>query len=414
MDRLCAMALLLLLVPTAFADDWPQWLGPKRDGGTAETIKAWKEAPKVLWKMPVGHAFSSPVVADGRVFVHFEVKDKDEEAVVAFDAKSGKELWRDVYERGVYRSAVGTGPRATPTVAGGRLFTLGVTGILSCYQADTGKPIWREDLYRKFDATLPAFGVCCSPLVVGNRILLSVGGKGRCLVCLDTDKGEVKWQALDEGASSASPVLFAGGPRPRGALPDAVFMTPLRLVGVNPLDGVVRWEYPMVFQPAGTSPTPIVSGDRVVAGTIDNGSTAVQVGAEKDKTEAKQAWQDKDFTVYFSSGVAFGPDQLCLVTNVLQPIPSATLRCVEAKSGKEVWKKTGIGYFHAALLRTGDGKLLILDDAGTLRLAEADTTGYRELCKAKVCGGTLIAPALANGLLFARDDKELVCVQLVE
>jgi outer membrane protein assembly factor BamB len=395
--------------------DWPQWLGPKRDGSTTEKVAAWteKEPPRVLWREAVGQAFSSPVVAGGRVFVHACVKDKDEEEVVAFDAATGKELWRDRYARPPFKSVLGNGPRATPTVAGKRLYTIGINGLLSCYDVETGKRLWQVDLYREFKADLPAFAVCCSPLVVGNRVIVSVGGKGRCVVALHADTGEVQWQVLDDAASTSSPVLFAGGERPRGAAPDVVFMTPLRLVGLDPLDGTLRWEHPMIFQPRGTSPTPLAVGDKMVASTQAHGAVAVRVGKKEDKPVAEAAWQNKETKSYFSSGVTVG-DLLILVTNTTDPLPAAALTCLEAKTGTQLWSKEKVGYFHAGVIRTGDGKLLVLNDAGLLTLLDVDAKGAREVARAKACGGTLVSPALADGRLYVRDDKELICLQLTE
>jgi outer membrane protein assembly factor BamB len=413
MTALRPLLVFFLWTAAASAADWPQWLGPKRDGSTVEKIAPWKDAPKVLWHQPVGQAFSSPVVAGGRVFVHAAVKDKDEEEVLAFDAVSGKPLWQDRYERPRFKSVLGNGPRATPTVAGKRLFTLGINGVLSCYEAETGKRRWQVDLYKQFQAELPAFAVCGSPLVVGNLVLVSVGGKGRCVVALTADTGEVRWQALDDAASTSSPVLFVGGQRPRASTPDVVFLTPLRLVGLDPLDGSLRWQHPMVFQPKGTSPTPLAMGDRLVASTQAHGALAVAVGTKDDKRTAEAAWQNKQAKSYFSSGVVAG-DLVLLVTNTVQPLPSASITCLDGKTGKTLWEKKDSGYFHAALLRTGDGKLLVLNDTGRLTLLEFDAKGARELARAKVCRGTLIAPALANGRLYARDDKEVVCVQLAQ
>ncbi len=408
-----AMVLLLVCAAASAAGDWPQWLGPKRDGSTKELVGPWKDKAdlKVLWKQPVGEGYSSPVVAGGRVFVHARVKDKEMEEVVALDAATGKPLWKDAYERPAYKSVVGTGPRATPTVAGKRLFTLGINGVLSCYEVEDGKRRWQTDLYKQFKADLPTFAVCCSPLVIGNRVIVSVGGKGRCAVALDTESGEVQWQALDDAASTSSPVLFAGGDRTKGAAPDVVLMTPLRLVGLDPLDGAVRWEHPMVFQPAGTSPTPIAVGKQVVASTQAHGAVAVRVGAKDDKPAPEMAWQNKEQRSYFSSGVASG-ELLFLVTNTVMPLPSASVTCLDAKTGKQLWRKGGVGYFHAGVLRTGDGRLLVLNDSGVLTLLEADAKGAKELARAKVCGGTLVTPALADGKLYARDGKELSCIQL--
>jgi len=409
----CLVVLIGLIATPVFADDWPQWLGARRDGGTSEKIAPWKEALKVLWRQPVGEAYSSPVVSNGRVFVHTRVKDKDEEEVVCYDAKDGKQLWRDSYPRAVYRSAVGTGPRATPTVSGKRLYTFGITGVLSCYAVEDGKRLWQVDAYKKLDANLPTFGVCCSPLVVGDLVIVSVGGKGKCVVAFDAASGEVRWQTLDDGASSSSPILFNGVKR-EGALPDVVFMTPLRLIGLDPLDGTMRWEFPIVFQPADTSPTPMILGDQIIASTISTGAVGIKFNlGDDEKVTTKELWRDKQLSAYFSSGVAVGKSRALLITNVLDPIPNATLRCVDPSSGKEIWKKSGIGYFHAGLIRMGDGRLLILDDSGTLKLVEGESSEYRELSKAKICRGTLINPAFANGHLYARDDRELVCVPLV-
>jgi outer membrane protein assembly factor BamB len=404
---------MLVFASGAPAADWPQWLGPKRDGSTTEKVAPWTEKapPKALWQVPVGQAFSSPVVAGGRVFVHACVKGKDEEEVVAFDAVTGKQLWRETYARPPFQSVLGNGPRATPTVAGDRLYTMGINGVLSCFQAGTGKRVWQVDLYKQLKATLPNFAVCCSPLVVGNLVIVSVGGKGRCVVALHADTGAVQWQALDDAASTSSPVLFGAGERQPGTAPDVVFMTPLRLVGLDPIDGTLRWQHPMVFQPAGTSPTPIAVGERLVASTQAHGAVAVRVGRKADETTGLPVWQNKEAKGYFSSGVAAG-DLVLLVTNALDPLPSAALTCLEGKTGKQLWSKEKVGYFHAGVLHTGDNKLLILSDAGLLTLLEVNATGAKELARAKVCGGTLVNPALADGRLYARDDKQLVCLQL--
>jgi outer membrane protein assembly factor BamB len=407
---------LLLYAAAAGAADWPGWLGPKRNGSSTEKIVPWKEKEtlKVLWRVPVGNGYSSPVVAAGRVFVHGRVRDKEkeQEEVLAFDAVTGKELWRDHYERPSYKSVLGSGPRATPAVAGNNLFTLGINGVLSCYEVEKGKRLWQVDLYKHFKADLPRFAVCCSPLVIGNRVIVSVGGKGRCVVALHAETGKVLWQALDDAASTSSAVLFAGGQRPKGGAPDVVFMTPLRLVGLDPLDGSLRWEHPMVFQPAGTSPTPIVRGDKIVASTQAHGAVAVRITKKDERPAAEPAWQNKEMKSYFSSGIAAG-DFLVLVTNTIQPVPSASLSCMEADTGKELWSK-GVGYFHAAVIRTADGKLLVLNDSGVLTLWEFDAKGAKQLARAKVCGGTLVAPALADGRLYARDRSELVCVKMTD
>lgn len=169
----------------------------------------------------------------------------------------------------------------------------------------------------------------------------------------------------------------------------------------------------MVFQPQGTSPTPVVMRDQLVTSTQAHGALAVRVGMKDDKPAAQQSWQDRNLKGYFSSGVSAG-DLLFLITNQVEFLPSASLTCLDAKSGKLLWSKKDVGYFHAGLIRTGDGKLLNLSDAGVLTLFDADAKGVREICHAKICGGTLVNPALANGRLYVRDDRELICLQVGE
>ncbi|MBX9582691.1 MAG: PQQ-like beta-propeller repeat protein [Gemmataceae bacterium] len=287
------------------------------------------------------------------------------------------------------------------------MYGFGITGVLSCFEADTGKLVWQVDSFEKLKAELPRFGVCCSPLALGNRVLVAAGGKGSSVAAFDADTGEVAWQALDEPASTSSPVLFAAKGKP---VPDVVFMTTLRVVGLNPLDGAVGWEFPLPFQPSGTAPTPVVAGDRIVTSTTTNGSTAIRVAAGENPT-AEKAWQAKALSGYFSSGAATA-DRLFRVTNTLKPAPRADLACVDLATGKPVWTKEGVGYFHFGVVRTGNGKLLVLDDAGNLKLLDATAGEYRELCSAKVGGGNQVTPALAGGRPYARDDAGIVCLQL--
>ncbi len=414
MLRVYLLVGLLLLAPSrSQAADWPQWLGPERNGVSHESVAAWSDAtaPQAIWRTTAPQSFSSPVVSGDLVYMHSSVPGKEQEQVLALNVATGERVWSDTYDRPSYKSVLGVGPRATPTLAQGRLYTLGINGVLSCYDAKSGQRHWQVDLYEQFQAELPGFAVCCSPLVIGNRVIVSVGGPGRCAVALNTVNGEVAWQAFDDAASTSSAILFSGGARTPGAAPDVVLMTPLRLLGIDPLDGSLRWEHPMVFQPQGTSPTPLVLGDRIIGSTQAHGAVSVRVQTADDHRSAAEDWQNAAAKSYFSSGVA-SADALYLITNALEPLPTTSLTCLDPASGKQLWAEERIGYFHASPIRLGDGKLLILNDSGLLTLLEVSREGAHELCRAKVCGGTLVAPALANGRLFVRDDKELICVQL--
>ena len=143
MPRFCSLIVLLALTPPAFAADWPQWLGPHRDGSTVEKVSPWKGDLKVSWHQPVGEGHSSPVVADGLVYLHSCQAAKQLEVVECFEAATGKPVWRQEYNRGPFTGLFGSGPRATPAVVGGKVYTYGATGILSCLDAKSGSKIWQ-------------------------------------------------------------------------------------------------------------------------------------------------------------------------------------------------------------------------------------------------------------------------------
>jgi outer membrane protein assembly factor BamB len=406
-----ALLVLLLLGVAARAADWPQWLGPNRDGSSTETVAAWKTAPKVLWRQPVGEGHSSPVVAGGRVFLHTRVKDKDDEEVAAFDAKTGTPVWKTPYPRGAFKSLFGNGPRGTPAVAGDRVYTFGITGMLTCFEAGSGKQLWQVDTLKKFDAKKLFFGSSSSPLVDGNRVFVDVGAKGASVVAFDKDKGDVLWQSQDDKASYASPILFGEGSRRQ-----LVFLTGENVLSLNPENGMLRWKFPFVDELSESSTTPVRVGDLLLASSISAGSVGLRLQTKDEKPAVEQAWKNDQLTCYFSTPVPVGKEHIFLVTGTKPPALKvhADLRCIEAATGKELWQKANVGKYHASLLRTGDDKLLMLDDSGNLMLLEPSFQEYKELAKAKVCGETWAHPALADGRLYVRDGENLVCVQFGE
>lgn len=405
----CYRAVLVwcLWATAASAADWPQWLGPNRDGSCSEKVQPWTSAPKVLWRQPVGEGHSSPIVANGRVYLHVKAKDKDEEELAAFDAQSGKDLWRTSYARSPFSSPFGQGPRATPAFSDNRLYTFGVTGLLTCFDAISGSRVWQVDTLKQFQAPNLQFGVSCSPLIEGDRVLVNVGGKGASIVAFSKDKGNVLWQSLDDPASYSSPIAFGkGGER------QVVFLTQKGLVSLNATSGALFWKEPLVDLLSESSITPVRAGDLLLGSAVTAGSIGVRVESKDGKPAATQVWKNPKLTCYFSTPVPVG-EQLYMVTGTIIPPPGTTLRCVDPKTGNELWSKSKVGKYHAALLRTGDNKLLMLDDAGNLILLQPDPKEYRELARSKVCGATWAHPAVADGRLYVRDDKELLCLQLV-
>jgi outer membrane protein assembly factor BamB len=392
----------------SWAGDWPQWLGPARNGTTPETVTPWDAPPEAVWRKEIGGGFSAPVVSEGVVYVHAQVAGKEAEEVIAFDAKTGEERWRKSYERAKYRSELGAGPRATPIVAEGGIYTFGITGVLSCFDVKDGNLKWQVNPYDEFKSPQPGFGVCASPIVVDGRVVLPLGGTGHAVVAYDAATGKVAWNILDEPAGTASPVALLRGD---GKNNEVLVQTTLRLVSVNPADGEIRWEHPLVFQPSGVAPTPLAFGDMLVCSTQDTGTLTLELPTGSD-TQPHQKWWKQDLGSYFSSGTLDGKGRVFVISNELMPLPRADVHCLDIATGEQAWVQKGLGYFHVGLVATGDGKLLLLDDAGVLTLANPLADKLEVICKAKVCGGTFVNPALANGHLYVRDGKELVCLKL--
>ncbi len=406
MPWLRSLAALVILGPSLLAADWPQWLGPRRDGSSTETVAPWKGPLKLLWRQPVGEGHSSPVVANGRVFLHTKAAEGDTEVVQAFDASSGKPLWSESYPRAPYKGLFGSGPRATPTVHEAKVYTYGITGILTCSNAADGKRLWQVDALKTFKAPKLFFGASCSPLVEGKLLLINVGGKGASVVAFNKDSGKAVWKKLDDGASYASPVAFtAAGQR------QVVFLTQQGLVSLRPTDGEVFWQFPFKDKLSESSTTPVRVGDLLIGSSITIGSVGLRLKEEGGKPQVAEAWKKPELTCYFSTPLAVGKDHIYMVNGSLFA-KTATLRCVETATGKELWNRPRVGTYHASLLRTGDGKLLMLEEKGDLVLIEPNPQGYRELARARVCGQTWAHPALANGRLYVRDGKELICVEL--
>jgi outer membrane protein assembly factor BamB len=397
-------------IPPAFAEDWPQWLGPRRDNSSMEKVKPWQGKLEVLWRKPAGEGHSSPVVADGRVFIHAKVANKSEEEIVAFDAKSGEELWRTHYERAAFTSPFGSGPRSTPAIVNDRLYAFGITGILTCLDTKKGDKLWQVDALRMFKAKNLFFGMACSPLVVGEHVIVNIGGKGSSIVAFDRSNGDVAWKCMDDPASYSSPVVFGeGGQR------QVVFLTGANVASLNPADGGVYWRFPLKDLLMESSTTPIRTGDLVLASSITYGSVGLKLETKDGKPAVSETWKNKQLTSYFSTPVAIGTEHIYIITGTVGRFtkPSADLHCIEAKTGKELWKKEKIGTYHASLMRTGDDKLLMLTDGGELALLEPNSREYRPLARAKVSGPeTWAHPALVNGRLYIRDKTGLICLQL--
>lgn len=402
--------LVVWTVSTTLAADWPQWLGPNRDGTSADTVSPWKDAPRVIWRQPVGEGHSSPIVAKGFVFMIDRVPGENAERLSCWNADTGKKISSIQYERSPFSNPFGAGPRSTPIYDDGNVYALGVTARLSksAVGADGQlTAIFNNDLLKEFNAKNLFFGVAQSMLLVDDKILTMVGGKGAGIVALSKKDGSTIWKTLDDTSSYASPILIESAGRQQ-----AVFLTHNGLVGLSPKNGEVFWTFPFQDKLSESSTTPVKIGEHLLASSVTLGSVLLKLTSKEGKPAVEKVWDNADLSCYFSTPAPVG-EHVYMITaggNLLQP--KLMLRCVEWKTGKTVWSKEDAGRYHAAILRTANGKLLILDDRGFLALVEPDPKEYRELARAKICGQTWAHPALVHGRLYIRDDQELLCLEL--
>jgi outer membrane protein assembly factor BamB len=403
MPRLLALTLALAVTPAAA--DWPQFLGPNRDGHSAETKLNWdwpKGGPPVAWAKDVGHGWSGPVVA-GRHLVLFHRVGGDE-VVVSLDPATGKEQWAAKYPTR-YRDDFGfdDGPRATPTVADGKVFTLGANGDLHAWELATGKELWARNILADYKAAKGFFGVASSPIVIDGKLLVNVGGRGAGVVAFDPATGKELWKATDDLASYSSPTAAEiDGKRA------AVFLTRYGLRVFDPANGKVLYEFPWKprINESVQGATPLVWKDEIfLSVSYSTGAALVKVKGG----ELTEVWSnDKTLSSQYNTPIRVG-DYLYGVHG-RSDVGTAQSRCVEWKTGAVKWSEPNFG---VSSLLAVDGGLLALTEAGDLVRFDASPDGYKERARASILGKpTRAIPALADGHLFARDGSRLVCVNL--
>ncbi|MFM8538747.1 MAG: PQQ-binding-like beta-propeller repeat protein [Actinomycetota bacterium] len=392
----------------ARAEDWPQALGPMRNNRTSEAVPAWTTPPRELWRARFGESNSNAIVADGRVFLHCKIQDREAEELIALDAATGTVLWRRGYPREPYTSTTGNGPRATPATALGRVVTYGVTGMLTCYTTATGEQLWQVDTRSTFGVGALRYGVTSSPLIEGNRVLVHLGGSHGAIAAFDLENGSVVWKGLDDPVSTSSPTVveFANGQR------HIAFQTALRIVGVDALSGALIWEHPLSDTPLDSIAAPFWTGSSLITSSVAFGGKAVGIAAEAGRFRATELWRNEELGSYFQSGVPM-PEKRCyfIVTNRQQP--GATLRCVDLETGAVRWSKPSVADWHAGLIATGTSGLLLSDGKGSLSLVAADPHAFVELARTDVPGlASSVNPVVANGRVYLRGQETIVCLAI--
>jgi outer membrane protein assembly factor BamB len=383
--------------------DWPAFRGPDREGVIPGIRIAtdWNAAPpRRLWHRRVGPAWSSVIVIGDRLFT--QEQRGEEEAVVCYEASTGNEVWAHADPVRFWEAVSGAGPRATPTFAAGRLFTLGATGILNCLDAATGERLWSHDVAAEAPAKPPMWGYSSSPLVVEDKVIAFAGGDGsRNLLAYRTDSGEPAWAAPASHDSYSSPQLATIAGRRQ-----CLLLGDHGLTSVDPATGTVLWQFGWVQAGAPRAVQAHVLGSsRVLAGTLSGPGVALaDVTHEGDRWTVAEVWattqmkpEFPDFVVH--QGHAYGFD-------------GALFCCLDLASGKRRWKEGRYGRGQVMLLPE-QSLLLVVSEQGEMLLLAADPERHRELGRFRALAGkTWNHPVIAHGRLFVRNAEEMACYEL--
>jgi outer membrane protein assembly factor BamB len=403
----------LIMVAAAFAvhaavqtaaEDWPQFLGPERNGvykgpALAETWGA--GGPRVVWRKPVGAGFSAPVIVQGRLILFHRVANN--EVVESFDAQTGASQWRFAYPTS-YRDDFGfdEGPRAVPVVVDGVIYTFGAEGQLHAIGLADGKRIWSVDTRAQFNVPKGFFGAAGSPLVEEGRVLANVGGRTAGIVAFDAKSGNVLWTATNDPASysSGSAATIAGRR-------SAIFLTRNGLVGLDPASGTVQFQRPWRARQAASVnvATPLVVGDLLfISAEYGPGAGVLRV----EGARLTELWLSDDVlsnhyaTSVYSGGHLYG-------FHGRQEF-GQSLRAVEFETGQVRWSEDRFGAGTVTLI---GNRLLILRENGEMVMAAVSPNAFRPLARAQILPATVRAyPAIADGFVYVRNENTLVCLDL--
>ena len=388
------------------AYDWPQFLGPERNGvyRGPEVVETWGgSGPRVVWRKQIGQGLSGPVVAQGHVILFHRVANR--EVVEAFDARTGASQWQYGYATS-YRDDFGfdEGPRAVPVVADGVVYTFGAEGQLHAIDLAKGTRIWSEDTMRRFEVPKGFFGAAGSPLVENGRVLANIGGRNAGIVAFDAKTGKVLWAMTNDGASYSSAIgATISGRR------SAIFLTRNALVGLDPATGSVQFQRNWRARQAASVnvATPVVVGDLIfVSAEYGPGAGVLRVDGPKltDLWASDDVLSNHYSTSIYHDGVLYGYHG----RQEFNP----SFRAVDFRTGKVRWSEDR---FRGGSVMLAGSRLLIIRETGELILANASPDAFQPLARAQILPPTVRAyPALSDGLLFVRNDNTLVCLDLLK
>ena len=403
-QRIALMSMLVLLQWTFLlpGQDWPQWRGPGRDGviqGFAEP-KAWPESLQQKWRVNVGIGYSSPLLVKDKVYVF--TRQGEQEAVSCLDFETGRLIWRDGYDAPYTVNPVaarhGRGPKSTPVYDSGRLYTLGISGILSCYDAEKGRVLWRREFASEYRSTSPLYGAAMSPVVERGLLIAHVGGNDSgALMGFDALTGKTKWAWNGDGPAYASPIIVElGGSR------QIVTQSQKYIVGISPADGTLLWSIPFTTPYVQNIVTPVLYRQTLIFSGLQNSVIAVRLQNNSGTWKSEKVWENTDVSFYMSTPVRNG-DILFGMSNKRK----GQFVALDAQTGKTLWSAEGRAGDSAAVLTAG-GKVFFLTNDATLIVARAVGTGFDEVRRYTVAPApTWAHPVFAGKRILIKDAETL-------
>jgi outer membrane protein assembly factor BamB len=415
---LAACLLCITCATLTSAEDWPQWRGPNRDGAWNETglLESFPAAGiDVRWRKPIGPGWSSPVIAQGRVFVvdlHVQPRPV-QERVHCFDEASGKLLWTYAYDAAYPDWALVPGqetlPTPTPCVQAGKLYVLGATGHVHCLNAATGALLWEKRLDQEFE--IKELSCRSSPLIESGLVIFLIGGKpGGGVIALEKDSGKLVWKALDESASNSSPIVITGGGKRQ-----LIVWTDESVSSLVPTSGEVNWRERLLTSNNDSIATPVCEKNWLLV-------SGVMFDLNAEQARASIAWpKSRALSRRILSNTS---TPLIQGDHIYSARTGGELVCLDIRTGEQVWATdtvTGLKSGASIHLTLNDDVVWLFTDEGNLVRARLTPAGYHEISRAHVLEPTStfsghkfawVPPAYANRHLFARNDKELVCASL--
>ena len=399
---------LSLAQPVNDKHDWPQFLGPQRNGISQETglLERWPAGgPKEVWRVSGGVGMSGLVISRGRLVTL--VQKDSEQQLVSLNTQTGKTIWKQTLAP-EYQNGMGNGPRATPAISGDLIFSYTGEGILTAVNFDSGKIAWTHNVVEELGGQVADYGMASSPLIVGNHVHVTVGAPNATVAAFETTTGKLVWKSGEDPAGYSSPTLLNVGGRSH-----LVVYSGASVLGMSPDNGALLWRYPYETNFDCNIVTPLAVKDHVFVSSGENhGSVLLSLKPKGNKFEVSEVWKSQGpksvlrnewQTSILHEGFLYGFD------NVGAAGPVTHLTCVNAATGERAWQELRFGKGN---LIAADGKLFRTTMNGEFVVAKISSKGYEEIGRAEVLKQTRQAPTLSNGMIYLRDHDEIICLDV--